>query len=169
MGLTLHISDFLNTEGLTFIPESVTSQFMFKQSKAIQKLLQLGIRAVVDGERYQRGLGNIYDADTQWDTHCLNKFVMCWMLFIGLVLGRRCTAKLPPSISETSIHQSRGLYDTLQFIILQIKCPALRQAFSIDRYWLGSPSDPIFVTRKDVASGGSRISSKEKIRLKRET
>lgn len=65
MGLTLHISDFLNTEGLTFIPESVTSQFMFKQSKAIQKLLQLGIRAVVDGERYQRGLGNIYDADTQ--------------------------------------------------------------------------------------------------------
>lgn len=48
LGLTLHISDFLNTEGLTFIPESVTSQFMFKQSKAIQKLLQVGIRAVVD-------------------------------------------------------------------------------------------------------------------------
>lgn len=108
LGFTLHISDF------EFSPLSLPLNTLCLNKTKQPKNLQIGIRTVV----YR-------DSDVQWDTHCLNKFITCWMLFIYLVLGRRCTAKLPPSTSEKSIHQPQSLYYILKFLIFQIKCLAL--------------------------------------------
>lgn len=79
--------------------------------KAMGKgLLQLGISTAIPTGRYKRDLRHIYDSDTQRDTHCLNKFITRWVLFIYSVLGTSCAVKSPPSTSEASNHRSQPLY-----------------------------------------------------------
>ena len=126
----------------------------------------------------KRKFGHIYDSDTPWDTHCLNKFVTCWMLFIHPVLGRVCAAKLPPSPSETRTHQSQFLYYTLKFMTSSIKCLFLIFAglvigfqywpiLTCQFFWLWAPQIPS-LWPTEVASSGSRISIWERMGLKGE-
>ena len=106
-------------------------------SETIPKLLQLDIRIVLCRRWDKRNFRHIYDSNTRGDTHCFNKCITCWMLFIYPTLGRMCAAKLPPSTSETGTHQSQTFYYTLKFTTSQIKCLLLTFAglMIVFPYW----------------------------------
>ena len=66
----------------------------------------------------------------------LFKQVRKWLGVIYLPRACRiCTAKSPPSISDTSTHQSQSRHYTLKFMTLQIKCLFLTFAGLVRGFW----------------------------------